>query len=63
VVRRPDAPEVPDFTNSHGPTSTWLRKYKVCTSISHFFIVSFFSLGLNFEFLQASYMRDDADEQ
>jgi hypothetical protein len=27
VVRCPDAPEVPNFTNSNGPTSAWLRKY------------------------------------
>jgi hypothetical protein len=33
VVRRPDAPEVPDFTNSRGPTTTWLHKYSVHTSI------------------------------
>jgi hypothetical protein len=42
VVRRSDAPEVPEFTNSHGPTSSWLRKYSIHTSIYHCFIVSFF---------------------
>jgi hypothetical protein len=26
VVRHPDAPEVPDFTNSHDPMSAWLCK-------------------------------------
>jgi hypothetical protein len=29
----------------------------------HFFIVSVCSLSLNFEFFQASFMRDDANEQ
>jgi hypothetical protein len=43
VVRHPDVPEVPDFTNSHDPTSAWLRKYNVYTSIYCFFIVSFSS--------------------
>jgi hypothetical protein len=62
VVRRPDAPEVPDFTNSHSPTCAWLRKYNVHSSIYRVFIISFLSLRLNFEFLQALFMRDDADE-
>jgi hypothetical protein len=44
VVHRPDALEVPDFTNSHGPTCAWLRKYSVRTCIYRFFIVSVFSL-------------------
>ena len=33
VVRRDGAPEVADFTNSHGPTSAWLRAYSVRISI------------------------------
>jgi hypothetical protein len=44
VVRRPDAPEVPNFTKSHGSTNTWFRKYSVRSSIYRVFIVSFFSL-------------------
>jgi hypothetical protein len=44
VVRHPDMPEVPDFTNSHGPMSAWLCKYSARTSIFHVFIVLFFSL-------------------
>jgi hypothetical protein len=50
VVRRPGAPEVPDFTNSHVHSCAWLHKYNVCTSIYRFFIVSVFSLSLDFEF-------------
>jgi hypothetical protein len=63
VVRRPGAPEVPDFTNSHGPTCGWLRKFGVRFSTYRFFIVLVCNLPLNFEFFQASFMRDDADEQ
>jgi hypothetical protein len=44
LVRRLNVPEVPNFTNSHDPTSAWLRKYSVHTSIYRFLIVSFFSL-------------------
>jgi hypothetical protein len=62
VVRRSDAPEVPDFTNSHGPTCAWLRKYSVRISI-FFFIVLVFNLSLNFEIFQALSMRDNTDEQ
>jgi hypothetical protein len=63
VVRCPGAPEVPDFTSSYGPTCTWLHKYNVHSSTYHFLIVSVCSLSLNFEFFQASFMRDDANEQ
>jgi hypothetical protein len=42
VVRRPGTLEVPDFTNSHGPTCAWLHKYNVRTSICRFFKVSVF---------------------
>jgi hypothetical protein len=44
VVYRPDALEVPDFTNSYGATCAWLRKYIVCSSIYRVCKVSFFSL-------------------
>jgi hypothetical protein len=44
VVCRPDTPEVPDFTNSHGPTCGWLHKNNIRSSIYCVFIVSFFSL-------------------
>jgi hypothetical protein len=49
VVRRPGAPEVPDFTNSHGPTCTWLCKFSVRSFTYRFFVVSVCSLSLIFE--------------
>jgi hypothetical protein len=45
------------------PTCAWLRKYNVPSSTYRLFIVSVCSLSLNFEFFQASFMRDNADEQ
>jgi hypothetical protein len=63
VVHRPGGLEVPDYTNSDGPTCAWLRKFSVRSSTCRFFIVSVFSLSLNFEFFQASFIREDADEK
>jgi hypothetical protein len=63
VVRRPGAPKVSDFTNSHGPLCAWLRKYIVRSFTYHFFIVSVCNHLLIFEFFQATFMRDDIDKQ